>query len=78
LGFFFFIQVTILAQFLRLLESVIKIKIIMTDSEKIKAIKQIIETRHFNDFKVAMDSLSDIIHIVYGIPIENSSQDDQN
>jgi hypothetical protein len=25
-----------------------------------------------------MDSLSDIIHIVYGIPIENSSQDGQN
>ena len=50
----------------------------MTDSEKITAIKQIIETRHFNDFKVAMDSLSDIIHIVYGVPIENSSQDSQN
>jgi hypothetical protein len=50
----------------------------MTDSEKITAIKQIIETRHFNDFKVAMDSLSDIIHIVYGIPIGNSSQDGQN
>lgn len=50
----------------------------MTDSEKITAIKQIIETRHFNDFKVAMDSLSEIIHIVYGVPKENSTQDDQN
>lgn len=50
----------------------------MTDSEKITAIKQIIETRHFNNFNVAMDSLSDIIHIVYGIPKEKSSQDGQN
>lgn len=50
----------------------------MTDSEKIKAIKQIIEIRHFNDFKVAMDSLSEIIHIVYDVPKENSPQDDQN
>ena len=50
----------------------------MTDSEKITAIKQIIETRHFNDFKVVMDSLSEIIHIVYGVPKENSTQDDQN
>ncbi len=50
----------------------------MTDSEKIAAIKQIIETRHFNNFNVAMDSLSDIVHIVYGIPKENSTKDGQN
>ena len=50
----------------------------MTDTEKIDAIRQIIETRHFNDFKVAMDSLSDIIHIVYGVDKKKSLFDDQD